>query len=312
MPEYDKIKRNYSKDDIEMLAQAQLFQTNFTTDQADFTAAFPKFITPYEIDFQTAIDNADAIPFDDEIVQQIAVITEQIEPKMDMAREAIQKLFVYVNVAFSHSEASLKMFGKSEYENARKNAEKMKELLEKANRMASIADHKTALLNAGYSQASIDELLTIMGEIETLNANKDELYSLRLKQTEDRIIAYNAVWDLLKEVSEASKVVYWDSPAKLAQYVLNPSTHPLPSKVVGMAWDDPTKTVSWDAAAGADTYELAFAMDTPEPIFIVEYEGTDRSHSYDPGGPDNYLFKCRAVNSNGPGPFSDVLIVERS
>ena len=64
MPDYEPIMRDYHKDDLEMMEQAQVFHDNFAADQADFTAAFPKFLTPYETNFQTEIDTADAIPPD--------------------------------------------------------------------------------------------------------------------------------------------------------------------------------------------------------------------------------------------------------
>ena len=172
MPSYEPIKRDYQKDDLDMMEQAQVFHDTFVNDKADFIAAFPMFADPFAANFQTQITSADTLATDAEVVQAISIITEQIETKMELARKAMQKLFVYVKVAFNDSQAMLRAFGKGDYTKAYQSAMKMKELLEKANRQAEIAANKAVLIAAGYTQGDIDELEDIMEEIADKTAEQ--------------------------------------------------------------------------------------------------------------------------------------------
>lgn len=307
MPSYDTIMRSYRKDDLEMLAQAQLFADNYTMDQAAFMAAFPKFTVLFGTNFQTAITTADAIPPDESVVQLAAVITEQITAKMVLAQAALQKLFYYVKVAFNSSEAIAKTFGKSDYEPARSSALRMKELLEKAHLQCEVAANKAALLAAGYTQAMIDELDTLMDDIATLNKSQNDAYSGRLKQTEDRILAYNDVWDYMEQISEGSKVVFWDSPAKLAQYVLYPTSYPVPGKVTGLTFIPAGTKFTWDFLYGAAEYELETRLGAAAP-FTQIYKGIEREFVHVPL-PGTFPYRCRGINEAGLGYWSDELPV---
>ena len=82
----------------------------------------------------------------------------------------------------------------------------------------------------------------------------------------------------------------------------------MPGKVQNMAWDLPTKTVSWDAAAHADSYQLERKFSS-DPDWLVVYEGADTSVVNDPVTAGTWLYRCRAQNAEGYGSWSDELIV---
>jgi hypothetical protein len=313
MSNTEQIARLYHKDDLEMLQQAQLFHDLFITDQVDFTAAFPNFATPYETNFQTKIDDADAVPLDSQVAADIAAISYEIEVEMEKGRKAIQILYSYVKLAFDSNPLTVEKFKRPKYSDARQSSVKMKELLERTNALADSAEFKPDLLAKGYTQGQIDELLTIMTALENKDKAQEEMMSERRDKTQERINAYNAVWNYMLEINDAAKVVFIDNPAKLWQYTLYHTSHPAPGKVTGLAYDQATGTLTYDGLSDAVAYEVAFAPDMPEPIFINIYNGPDRSVVYDPGGPDNYLFRVRAINASGEkGEWSDVLVVTRS
>lgn len=307
MPTFEPILRDYEYPDLIMLEKAQVFKDTFTVDKLSFTALFPGLADPFAANFQTDINAADAIPSDSEIVQQIAVFTEQIEAQMVLGRKAMQKLFVYVTIAFNNSEAYLKLFGKSEYQKSRASQLKMKELLEKANRQANITANKAPLLAVGYTQAAIDNLATIMNAIDSLNAQQEDAKSNRLKTTEDRIKANNKVWSYMVKISEASKVVYVDSPAKIQEYLLYPGTLNMPHKVQNLTYFIPTHIANWDPAINSDSYQLEYKSSTPAgPILIwmLAYSGVESETIFNPGI-GGWVFRARGVNDNGYGDWSD-------
>lgn len=308
----DPINRSYNLDDLEMLQKAQVFHDNYVEDEALFQAAFTKFGLTYAADFQTKIDDADAIPSGDEVEADIIYLTNQIEEKMVVARTAMQKLFTYVEVAFNDS-GMMQKFGRHLYERARGSHMKMKELLERGHRKASDASYQADLLAAGYTAADITQLATLRDEIAALNVEQEDLKDDRGDKTQERITAYNAVWAYMEELNQASKVVFADNPAKLTQYLLYPTVHHAPAKVTGLAYSLSGGLLTWNGVSGVNiTYEVQFAPDLPEPIFSVVYEGSERELVYNPGGPDNYLFRIRAIENGISGEWSDVLTVVRT
>lgn len=311
------ITRNYAMDDYEMLEKAQIFHANFVIDLADFTAAFSALDATFASDFQDAIDDADAIPSNSEVMNEIEIITEQIDEKMGECRVAIQKLFTYAKITFK-SDAKVKSFGKSLYQKARNNQLRMKELLELGHRIASETANQLALIAAGYSAAEITELDTLMDELDALNLSQETLKLTRLKKTETRVIAYNTVWEYMMQINQASKVVYATSPAKLTEYLLYPTVHhaiPKPQNLTA-SYDPltpPNITLSWDAVTGATSYDVYYDIaNTGAPS--GEYQLLDNFASSPAEIPSiigkrNY-FKIKAIDDEEASPYSDEAFVD--
>lgn len=260
MPSTEPITRLYTMEDIEMFEKAQAFHDNFILDLTAFTTAFPDLASPFASDFQTAIDDADDIPSATEVDAAIEVVTEQINAKMELAREAMQKLFTYSDITFK-SDAKTKTFGKGLYTKARASHRRMKELLEQGYRTASESANEAALLAKGYTAADITNLQTLMNEIDSLNAQQESMRLSRLGKTETRIKAYNNVWDYMIQINQASKVVFASSPAKLSEYLLYPTTHHSLSKPQNLAanydpLNPPYITLTWDMVIDADSYDV--------------------------------------------------------
>ena len=91
-----------------------------------------------------------------------------------------------------------------------------------------------------------------------------------------------------------------------------------PRPPIGLAYDIPTKTFSWDETHLATSYQLAYAKYVapppdngkkkriPKPDWEEAYEGADTSVVFDPGEGD-WQFKVRARNKHGFGKWSEVI-----
>ncbi len=305
----DMILRNYDMDDDLMLQRAQVFHNAFVLDQATFVADFPALATPFEDDFQAAIDAADAIPPASEVESEIAYVTEQLNAQLPLGQKALQKLYTYCDEVWN-SKAKTNEFGRLQYEKARNSQLKMRELLETANRVAQKASNKAALLAAGYTQAAIDELLTIRNAIDTLNSQQEDKLNARGYQTQLRIEALNLVWSFMAKINRSSKVTFVDNPAKLNEYMLYPNSGgSVPSKVQNLNFDVANTKLKWDIAAGAETYQLEEKMNAPGFDWSTIYEGPENEFVHLPPSPGTWLYRCRGINSNGYGYWSNELSV---
>lgn len=309
----EQIEREYDMDDLAMLERAQVFHDNFVADQATFVADFPYMATPFETDFQTAIDTADAIPSAQEVEGEISEVTFDLNEQLPLGRKALQKLYTYVDLVWPKGQKD-SSFGRSKYEKARNSQVKMKELLEQGHRQADKASNKAALLAAGYTQAAIDELETIMTAIDTLNREQENLLSERGDKTYERISAYNAVWDYMKKINSASKVTFVDNPAKINQYLLYPtSSQSLPKpqnlQVAPDPQDPQNAVLTWNMVQGATSYHIYWSsvpLGQPSGTFNEVGQTNGETIFITPIGPgtENY-WKIKAFGGGLSSAFSD-------
>lgn len=311
MPEM--LERDYTMEDLLMLERAQVFHNAFLTDEGSFTAAFPSFIAPFAANFQTAIDDADAMPSSYEIDTEIAVVTNELNNLLPSGQRAIQKLYSYVDIIWN-DKVVLKTFGKDIYEEARTSARKMKELLEFANRRAEMPKYKPSLIAAGYTQADIDELKTIEDEIDAKIKEQKDMMADRLDSTLARIKALNEVWGFMKQINKASKVVFVDNPAKLELYLLYPTQHSSLPKVKNLTAvfegvPVPNGELNWDFVFGGIDYEIQRSdvpLGQPPGTFVPIVTVQNNSYSDIVGGGQTYYYRVRAKNASLSGAWSDV------
>ncbi len=317
MPSTKQIERDYDLNDLYMLEKAQVFHDNFETDKVLFTAAFPHLADPFEADFQAAIDAADDIPSGMEVDAEIAIVTEELNALLELGRKAMQKLFTYVDVAFN-STAKTNSFGKNRYMKARASQLKLKELLETGHRKAAETANQTALIAAGYTADDITELASLRDQIDAKNAQQEDLKSGRYEKTEIRIKAYNVVWEYMVKINQASKVVFADSPAKLTEYLLYPTSHHELPKPQGLtAVQNPSlpdkADLSWDTVPDAENYKVYVSVvNTGEPSGSYELAGETASEAFQApltAEKRNY-WKIRAFNETQSSDYSDEVWVE--
>lgn len=314
----DPIEREYSLEDLQMLQRAQVFHNNFIVDKAAFVADFPHLDDPFAADFQTAIDDADAIPSAAEYDAEIAAVTFDLNEQLPLGRKAAQKLYTYVELVWPKGQKN-NIFARNKYEKARQSQLGMKELLEQAHRNADKTEYKTPLLAAGYTQTAIDELKTISDTIDTLNEQQEDMLSQRIDKSYERITAYNNVWDYMKKINKASKVTFADNAAKLEMYYLYPgssSSLPKPQNLQAVVdgTDPNLANLTWDAVPNATTYKIYFSevsigSDSGDFAEIDQVEGLTEAQLPIVPGKRNY-WKIKAYGGGLVSAYSDEVWLE--
>ena len=301
------ITKKFSKTYDEALTQAYLFHSEFVLDLALFTAFSPSFDVEFASDFLDLITAADAIPTNQEDLNNQVILSTAVEQQMIIARAIYQELLVYVGIAFPNSETALLAFGNNMYDKARLLPQKMMNLLQLAHRNADSTTYKTALIAAGFLQTDIDSLTTIETELNTrFNAHKDYMQHT-YSRTEERAIAFNKVWDEMVKINAASKIVFKNSPAKIEFYLLYPETTPIGSLTapVNFTFDAENLIFSWDAVENATSYE--FETSTDGTNYLEYWAGSELSCTLTEVPTTLMYFRVRARNAGGYGPFSSVI-----
>lgn len=219
--------RKYRYKDEEMLVKAEVMASLLSEDLNLFTAKFP-FINPtFLTSFSGSINSANAFALDDAIVSNIKVLTSDVNNKVLEGHEALRVLGIYAELTWANDAARQGAFGQNTWAAAKSDQEKMMNALEAAHAKASEDDYHNPLLETGYTDAEIENLLTIAESIRSLNLLQESAITERPVTTQDRVQLYNSVWAEMRILNIASKVVFTGNVAKLEQYMLYPnSTNP--------------------------------------------------------------------------------------
>jgi hypothetical protein len=302
------IDKKFSKSFDECLQQAYLFYDGFLIDAADFSVASPLFAPPFASDFLADIEYADDLPTNEDDLNEQTLFTQAVEETMESAREHYRKLLLYINFAWPNDKAIAKAFGSNLYEKARNNTLKLINLLQDSYNDVNSITYKTHLIAAGFVQADIDLLGNLADDLTTKNRAQEKFMRLSFKRSEARIVAFNKVWDTMVKLSDASKVIFKDSPAKVEYYLLYPETptsNPPGVPVLNYA----PQGFSWAEVPTATSYQLEYkAIDAEDWIELYAGPLPGDPVPFNPGNGE-WVARLRARNSGGYGDWSEEIVV---
>lgn len=222
MEKAKNIDRNFKKNDLLMLSQAQTVNDIFDLDKVAFVARFTGLADPFAVNWQAAIDVAHTIPTNEEVLNELQLLTADVEAEMKTARNHYQTMLTYLRLAYPANVAVLALFGHEQYETSSYNQLRMIELMELAHSKANVAPYKVQLIQKGFTQTDITLLNTIKINLQNKNKAQESFKASRLLLTQNRIVGLNTVWDSWNFVHDAAQIVFMGNQAKLKQYLLYP------------------------------------------------------------------------------------------
>lgn len=206
-----------------MLEQANLFHAQLTADLADFTAVDSTVDAAYLTAFQTAITAAEDAEDPTMAKGTLIDMTANVNNLMEQARKSVQELYFFLGKAKPGMKGVLVRYGKENYEKARNSHPKMVDLMENATVL--MPNDSADLIAAGYAQTKIDAFGTLFASLKTANQTQEFQKGSNLDITKEYYIKLNAVWAIMSQISELSKIVYVDDYVKRKIYLLyDPST----------------------------------------------------------------------------------------
>jgi len=222
MEKAPKVNRRFRKNLLALLQQSKTMLHSFIENMALFNAKFSELNVAFATEWQTAIDDADDAPDDEQVVDDQQMMTYELHNAMRDARNGYTELMVYVQLAFPKDAAVPAHFGYELYRAARRKPLEMKQLLELAYERANSAEYKSVLNAQGFSQPMIDGLNTLAQQVEAANDNQKQAITDRYVQTQNRNTLLNAVWDKMTIVNLAYVVVMRGDYARKQLFKLYP------------------------------------------------------------------------------------------
>lgn len=217
-----QITRDFKVSDLYLIEFSTTMLDHFITDQAEFSAFDAEFGTPFESDWQALIDAALAFPTDETVVDQLQQLTLNVEEAMEACQVKFRASKYFIERAFSNAPGTLNEFGFDDFKRARGRQMPMVQFMQK---FFDTATKYAAELDAvGFDAAAIAEIQTLGVALVDANRAQESFKGTRSTTAQDRVLAMNAVWDVMVRVSKAGKIIFMDNPAKYQLFLLPASS----------------------------------------------------------------------------------------
>ena len=299
----EESKRDYTLTDAELCMFTSNLVVTMTRDATEFAA---KGVDALAITaLETLGDAFEVFPNDDYYMADVMIAVEAKNAHRESCENMMRAIIGCARIKWGDRSPQVKRFGAGEM-----TKERDKEFLTTARQCVAVATGYLLDLTAeGLTQAMIDGLTAEAQSMEDELNNINEKEELRDIKTQERVDDGNELYGFVARYCEIGKIIWQDvDEARYNDYVIYHTTTQMPGKVQNMGWDSPTHTVSWDAAAHADTYQLERKFHT-DPDWTVVYEGADTSVVNVPLSSGTWLYRCRGHNAEGYGSWSDELMV---
>ena len=224
-----KAKRLYKMKDGESLKRGMNNLFFFKQHQAYFTAFNPVFDAAFLANWESALDNLTKYYDMDriELIAEKSLLTD-VGEVMQRCYNKYTDVKYFAGKAFPANAEVMREFGEGEYSKLRNSHLRMEQFMERLWGVAT--KYKTELIAANYTQAAIDEIATLAGELRTANQQQQLKKKERPVETRKRIEALNAFYAFAQEASEAAKIIYRDNRVLREEFRLGVRHHPKASK----------------------------------------------------------------------------------
>ena len=217
-----RLWRKYSMPDEVLLVRAQTQIENLTKDLSAFHERFPWITSSYIDTYQADVDMARSIAKPAELKKTARVLSKTTTKAMADANKALRYLYKYAVLAFPDDKERMRAFGQDRFKTARNNRIKLNELLLNAHSVASKITYKASLLDKGYKQVNIDELLTLADHLSQKNKKHKEAQTENPATTKKRIELNNIVFDYMPLINKCAQVVFMRNPEAIKKYRIYP------------------------------------------------------------------------------------------
>jgi hypothetical protein len=213
-----ELVRSYNYPDGEMFEKSNVIKSCFTIDIQDFTAFDNDLDQAYLDNLIVVINNANKVPQDNQVIDQLTQKTDIVEKLMDDCRVAAQGSKYFIEKAFPNNRSMWNEFGYNDYDEARKSQLKMI-LFMKVLRTVALTN-KDALIAAGFDQTKIDEIDGLATRLDSANTAQQVFIKKRKQLSYERIEILNELWAIIQHICKVGKIIYVNDYGHYQQYVM--------------------------------------------------------------------------------------------
>ena len=210
--------RIFRIEDVLLLGEAKVNHNLLVKDMPDFIAFDPDFGGNFAQNYMQQISAAEDLETDEMIMDQMEQATAKVIQKLEACRTKFKLTKHFIEKAFPNAKSVQIEFGYKAYYSASRSQAKMIQFMKELYAVAN--KHQQELIAVGYSQAMIDEINDLQNQLDEANKAQELFGRNRSNLTNERVTAFNAVWETLVMVCRVGKIIYAEDAAKFKQYML--------------------------------------------------------------------------------------------
>ncbi|HLG34863.1 MAG TPA: carboxypeptidase-like regulatory domain-containing protein [Bacteroidia bacterium] len=220
MAKKNQIRLLYNIADSKMYEESKTKRGFFLQDQADFETFDTDFTDPFAANWLLAINEAEAMPADEILDDQLKQLGDAVEDAMDDCRNKFQDSKYFIEKTFPDNTSVWNEFGYDNYNDVRRVQSKMVQFMKTFFNVAT--KYKVQLAAKGYPQGKIDEIELLRSALDDANQQQELFIGNLPVQTQERYKKNNAAWEIMVRVCTAGKRIYKDDFGKYQRYLLPP------------------------------------------------------------------------------------------
>lgn len=218
------IKRIYNFSDAILLEFAEHMVDALYLDIDLFTKFDSKFTPESVSDIRHSVDTVYSIKTDNVIRDELAELTQNVSVSLNDCNTCYRGIMYFVEKAFPGNMPVHNQFGKNDIAKAKTNQFPMVMFMENMEKMVS--KYRNELIKVGCSESLIDSISEHKKTLLERNRLQESYKKERAVITQDRLVACNNLYKKLRPVSEMSKIIFANDPARLSKYSLPVSKQP--------------------------------------------------------------------------------------
>ena len=216
--EVNNQERLYRVSDTELLETGSVIASGSEEDIADFVAFDSTLSSESTLLLKDAVNALLAGETDSSVLKVQAELTQDVLNAMANCNTARKTIMFFARKAFANNKAVLSQFGQDDVRKARRNQVKTVAIMHRFAKTAT--QYKAQLVAEGCNEILIDQLPEFSETLQLTNDNQENYKDERGIKTQDRIEKLNMVYLKLKQLSDISKIIYSDDPARMKKYTL--------------------------------------------------------------------------------------------
>jgi hypothetical protein len=232
----------------------------------------------------------------------LMIATQDKNDKLELVKEAIRNMALRVEMKWGVSSGQYRRLGISGMNNMPDDT-----LLFTARRVHTVmTGYLTDLASAGLTQDMLDDFEDLNEAFEVAKNDQQDKTNTRDMSTLERINYANELYNLVAHYCDIGKRVFVNSNiAKYNDYLIyGAAPVVLPGKIQGLNYNPMLSKFLWLADSAATSYEVQKSTDGA--IWTQIYAGASAETVIEPV-PGAAQVRCRGINDNGSGAWSDVL-----
>ncbi len=211
-------ERLFNVSDAELLQHAETVAASLGENISAFTGFDSTFTETYPATIAATIAEVKAIQPDQVVIDEQARLTEIMNEKLAACNTTYRTIAYFVRKAFADSPAVQNQFGLNDIEKARKSQPQMILCMESL--AVTAQKYGRELQGAGCNSTVIDGVAADAAALKVANTEQEKFKKDRGLITQERVQKLNALYRILKPLSEVAQIIYADNPTILGRYTL--------------------------------------------------------------------------------------------